>query len=90
MDVVNNLLGWIKDQFMQLSTIELLLIALILLLSFYLLRPQPAPSTKPQPFVPKPKPVPRDFTLEELRQFNGNKDGTPIYLGVKGKIYDVR
>jgi predicted heme/steroid binding protein len=28
------------------------------------------------------------FTLDELRQFDG-KNGTPAYVGYKGKVYDV-
>jgi cytochrome b involved in lipid metabolism len=30
----------------------------------------------------------REFTLEELAQFNG-KDGNPAYVAVNGKVYDV-
>jgi len=40
-------------------------------------------------YVPKPKPEPRDFTREELRQFDGSTPGQPIYIGIKGKVYDV-
>ena len=36
-----------------------------------------------------PKPVTlRNFTLEELAEFDG-ADGKPIYLAIKGKVYDV-
>jgi predicted heme/steroid binding protein len=28
------------------------------------------------------------FTLDELRQFDG-KNGSPAYVGYKGKVYDV-
>lgn len=30
----------------------------------------------------------REFTLEELAQFNG-KDGNPAYVAVNGNVYDV-
>jgi membrane-associated progesterone receptor component len=36
-----------------------------------------------------PKPIePRDFTLEELRVFDGTNNN-PIYVAVKGKVYDM-
>jgi membrane-associated progesterone receptor component len=31
----------------------------------------------------------RDYSLEELKQFNGTDPSKPILLAVKGKIYDV-
>jgi predicted heme/steroid binding protein len=30
----------------------------------------------------------KQFTLEELKQFDG-KDGRPLYVAYKGKVYDV-
>jgi len=30
----------------------------------------------------------RDFTLEQLAEFNG-KDGHPVYVAYKGVVYDV-
>ena len=30
----------------------------------------------------------RKFTLEELKQYDG-KDGRPVYVAYKGKVYDV-
>mmetsp|Transcript_15847 Transcript_15847/g.26219 ORF Transcript_15847/g.26219 Transcript_15847/m.26219 type:complete len:161 (-) Transcript_15847:409-891(-) len=37
---------------------------------------------------PVPEPVVRDFTPEELAVFNGQND-SPVYLAVKGIVYDV-
>jgi membrane-associated progesterone receptor component len=38
---------------------------------------------------PKKDPiVPRDFTIEQLREFDGC-DGRPIYIGLKGDVFDV-
>ncbi|GAA5838778.1 hypothetical protein JCM5353_000187 [Sporobolomyces roseus] len=34
-----------------------------------------------------PKDTP--FTREELKKYDGKDEGTPIYVGIKGKIYDV-
>jgi hypothetical protein len=30
-----------------------------------------------------------EFTREELSQYNGKDDSTPLYLGIKGLIFDV-
>jgi predicted heme/steroid binding protein len=30
----------------------------------------------------------RKFTVEELKQYDG-KDGRPVYIAYKGKVYDV-
>lgn len=31
----------------------------------------------------------RDYTLEELKQFNGSDAKKPLLMGIKGKVYDV-
>lgn len=68
------------------SFVELFVYALLGGMIVYLLKqiffPPPQP---PRPvYVPKPKPVPRPFTLEELRKYDGT-DNQPIYVGVKGR-----
>ena len=35
------------------------------------------------------KPEKKDYTLEELKQFDGSNPTSPILMAVKGKIYDV-
>jgi len=72
------------------SFVELFVYAVLGGMIVYLLKqifmPPPQP---PRPvYVPKPKPVPRPFTKEELRQYDGTEN-RPIYIGVKGKVYDV-
>ncbi|OQS01306.1 heme/steroid binding domain-containing protein [Achlya hypogyna] len=47
----------------------------------------PAPTPTP-PVEEKPVVAPRYFTPAELRAFNG-EDGAPIYVAIKGEIYDV-
>jgi membrane-associated progesterone receptor component len=44
-------------------------------------------------FLSKPKKIPKKnesgiYTMEELSQFNGD-NGSPIFVGIKGQIYDV-
>lgn len=44
---------------------------------------------EPEPATPgSPAESLRPFTLEELKAFNGT-DGRPVYIGYKGKVYDV-
>jgi len=50
-----------------------------------ILTPIPKP---PQPSHPEPIVI-RNFTLKELRVFNGNDPKTPILIGVQGRVYDV-
>ncbi|MEQ2220238.1 hypothetical protein ILYODFUR_003288 [Ilyodon furcidens] len=39
-------------------------------------------------YKPASKPV-RLFTEEELQRFNGREEGQPIYMAVKGVVFDV-
>ncbi|XP_061700907.1 neudesin [Syngnathoides biaculeatus] len=39
-------------------------------------------------YKPATKPV-RLFTEEELRRYDGNREGEPIYLAIKGVVFDV-
>eukprot|EP00741_Cyanophora_paradoxa_P022394 tig00021463_g21620.t1 len=44
----------------------------------------------PQPPPPPPQPVElRDFTPEELLEFDGRDESKPLYLAIKGRVYDV-
>ena len=46
---------------------------------------KPTPATKD---VEEEKEPPRDFTISQLRDFDGSKD-QPIYVGLKGEVFDV-
>jgi len=71
------------------SFVEIFVYAVLGGMIVYLLKQIFMPPQHPRPvYVPKPKPVPRPFTKEELRQYDG-AENRPIYIGVKGKIYDV-
>ena len=43
------------------------------------------------PLVPRPREatVVRAFTLDELRAYNGATAKDPIYMAVRGRVYDV-
>eukprot|EP01097_Dermamoeba_algensis_P002479 TRINITY_DN1982_c0_g2_i1.p1 TRINITY_DN1982_c0_g2~~TRINITY_DN1982_c0_g2_i1.p1 ORF type:complete len:184 (-),score=63.25 TRINITY_DN1982_c0_g2_i1:92-643(-) len=73
----------------SLTFVDFLLLFLIVVMLYLLLKsfftPAPPP---PPPYKPKEKPVPRNFTTQELRAFDG-ENGNQIYIGVKGKVYDV-
>jgi len=46
---------------------------------------KPEPRKKEEVEVPDP---PRDFTIEQLREFDGSND-KPIYIALRGEVYDV-
>jgi len=60
------------------------------LLVLYMSRKLRQTGEKEAPYVPPPKPVPcpRDFTTQELAEFNG-QNGKAIYIGVKNVVFDV-
>jgi hypothetical protein len=47
--------------------------------------PPPSPA-----LVPRKKLEFREYTLEELRSFNGEDPSKPVLLAVNGNVYDVR
>ena len=66
------------------SPINLILLALLVLLIYYRLRPSP-----PVKLPPSAAPIVfRTFTPPELKPFNG-EDDKPVYLAVRGKVFDV-
>ncbi|KAJ9059367.1 Bifunctional protein GlmU [Entomophthora muscae] len=44
---------------------------------------------KPENAPELPAPLDTPFTLEELKRYNGSDDTLPIYVAIKGDIFDV-
>lgn len=66
-----------------------LLAFLVYQLISYIFQSPPQPSTKPsRQEEEEEKEPPRDFTIEQLRDYDGS-DGKPIYIGLKGDVFDV-
>lgn len=70
--------------------INVTLVVIIMLLSYKILKhytdSKKTPAPEPEPRLPKLR---RDFTLEELRSFDGNQTDGRILVAVNGNVYDV-
>lgn len=76
--------------FTEHLTFENILWGILALIIGYLLKQILTPPPPPPPPRPKPKPIElKEFSKDELKKFNGEQPATPIYLALKGKIYDV-
>jgi len=83
-----------SNDWFGLGWLELSLITIIVLLSISIIKQFLDSTRNSSPpsataYVSKPPIVQRDFTLEELREYDGRTSDTPIYIALKGKVYDV-
>ncbi|CAM9184948.1 unnamed protein product [Hapterophycus canaliculatus] len=65
--------------------------ALGALLLIYLMY-QPARMTDPDDAddsAPEPPPPPRNFTIDQLHEFDGRDEATPAYVALRGEVFDV-
>ena len=71
------------------SPLNMVLLAICgyLLYKIYVSRRQEGPSEPREPEIPKMKK--RDFTLEQLREYDGRGKEGRILMGVNGKVFDV-
>lgn len=69
------------------SPINLLLIAIITFLIYQIFKTRhPAPSPPPEPEMPKLR---RDFTVQELKAYDGKQPDGRVLVAVNGTVYDV-
>lgn len=69
------------------SPLNLILIGIITFLIYQIFKTrQPKPSPMPEPEMPK---IRKDFTVQELKAFDGNQPDGRVLVAVNGTIYDV-
>jgi len=71
------------------SPINLLLVSLIVFLIYKIIQSRSdtgAPSAPPEPELPKLR---KDFTVQELKQFDGTQPDGRVLVAVNGHVYDV-
>lgn len=83
--------GFITNIFFEIvqSPINLALVLLIVFLVYKIIksRQNDVPVAPPIPELPKLKK--RDFTVEELRKYDGNGEDGRVLVAVNGNVYDV-
>ncbi|KAF7282434.1 membrane steroid binding protein [Rhynchophorus ferrugineus] len=74
---------------MFLSPVNVALLGLIIFLVFRIIKSrQEEQRTEPEE-KPLPKLKKRDFTIQELKKFDGTQDDGRVLIAVNGKVYDV-
>ena len=70
------------------SPLNLVLVAIITILVYKIFRSrqQPAAAPPPEPELPRLR---KDFTVAELRAFDGNQPDGRVLVAVNGSVYDV-
>lgn len=69
------------------SPLNLILIAIITFLIYQIFKTRnPKPSPPPEPELPKLR---RDFTVQELKAYDGNQPDGRVLVAVNGAVYDV-
>ncbi len=44
---------------------------------------------KAEPWAPLPEAEERDYSLQELAEYDGSEPGRPLLIGIRGQVYDV-
>lgn len=71
------------------SPLNLLLVSLIAFLIYKIIKSRSdtgPPSSPPEPELPKLR---KDFTVQELKQYDGNQPDGRVLVAVNGHVYDV-
>lgn len=71
------------------SPINLALVLLIIFLVYKIIRSRRNDTSLPPPPPELPKLKKRDFTVEELRKYDGNGEDGRVLVAVNGNVYDV-
>ena len=89
MSSIKNLAGRFFDDVVS-SPLNMALVGLICYFTYKLLIRDGSKIKSEQKEVKRfPKMPKRDFTLEELKPYNGTQEGGRILIGVLGKVFDV-
>lgn len=87
--VAGNLLQSIANEIIY-SPLNLVLIFVIAFLVYKIAKGQrDSPSANSRPAEPELPKLRRDFTLEDLKNFDGNQADGRVLLGINGTVYDV-
>lgn len=72
------------------SPLNLMLVSLIIFLVYKIFKSRSdsgLPNIPPEPQLPK---IRKDFTVQELKQYDGNQPDGRVLVAVNGHVYDVR
>eukprot|EP01112_Ceratiomyxa_fruticulosa_P013316 TRINITY_DN3745_c0_g1_i1.p1 TRINITY_DN3745_c0_g1~~TRINITY_DN3745_c0_g1_i1.p1 ORF type:complete len:144 (+),score=36.81 TRINITY_DN3745_c0_g1_i1:230-661(+) len=70
-------------------TLENILWVVIIAFALYVVKTLVTPPPKYTPPPPKPVVEKKDRTLEEIRSHDGSDPSKPIFVAIRGRIYDV-
>lgn len=84
-------IGFIRGIFEEIiySPLNLLLVAVIAFLIYKIVKSRSetySSSSPPEPELPKMR---RDFTIQELKKYDGNQADGRVLVAVNGHVYDV-
>lgn len=71
------------------SPVNLALVILIVFLVYKIMKSRRNDTTLPPPPPELPKMKKRDFSVEELRKYDGNGEDGRVLVAVNGNVYDV-
>lgn len=80
-------MDFLKDVFTNPINVGLLAMCGYVIYKIFKSRSQDDPEPPPEPELPPMKK--KDFTLEQLREFDGMREDGRILIAVNGKIFDV-
>ncbi|CBJ32444.1 conserved unknown protein [Ectocarpus siliculosus] len=60
-----------------------------LVLMYLMFQPARAPATDDDESAADRPPPPRNFTIEQLHEFDGRDEATPAYVALRGEVFDV-